>query len=147
MLLTACAPAPSPGPPGRIVVTVVPAEPDNPLFEPVYRARAIAVDGSLDVGWRLQPGAAPVEVPSGTYRLEAFTVFLSDYMVCADEFGNVGDPGSTEPPNATCFQPTMGPGQVCALDVEVVPGGEVHLSYEAREEGGCELQPVRAGPT
>jgi hypothetical protein len=140
-LVSACAPTPTPGPPGRILVTIVSAEPENPLFEPVHRARVVAVDGSLDVGWRLQPGAAPVEIPSGMYRLEAYTVFLSDTIVCGHP---IGEPNA---PEATCFQPTLGPEQVCAVDIEVPAGGDVHVAYEARDQGLCDLRPVDADPT
>ena len=128
------------GPPGRLLVTIVQGPGENPLFEPVRRARAVSVDGAIDVGWRLREGGAPVEVPSGTYRVETFTVFLSDFIQCVDTVGPAG-------PTSTCLQPTLGPSQVCALDVEVAPSGEVHLLYRELGQGRCELTRGEAPPT
>jgi len=147
LVLAGCATATtSGGPTGRISIDVVPIEPDNPLFDAVLRARAVSADGAVDAQWRIQDGA-PVEVPSGRYRLEAFTVFLSDYIVCADPDGNVGEPGSTPAPGSTCFQPTLGPGQVCSMDALVPPRGEVRFEYRMQEQGGCELVVAEASPT
>jgi hypothetical protein len=147
LVLGGCAtPTPSSGPTGRIYIDVIPVDPDNPLFEPVLRARAVSADGAVDAQWRIQDGA-PVEVPSGRYHLEAFTVFLSDYIVCADRLGNVGEPGSTPAPGSTCFQPTLGPDQICSLDALVPPRGEVRFVFRMQEQGGCELTAVAASPT
>ena len=147
LVLAGCASAtPSAGPTGRIYIDVVPIDAENPLFEAVFRARAVSADGAVDAQWRIQDGA-PVEVPSGRYRLEAFTVFLSDYIVCADPFGNVGELGSEPAPDSSCFQPTLGPGQVCSLDAVVPPRGEVRFEYRMQEQGGCELIAAEASPT
>jgi hypothetical protein len=144
----AATPPPPPGPPGRILISVI-DEPsgENALFEPVHRARAVSADGSIDTAWRIQPGAPATEVPAGHYRFEAFTVFLSDAIVCADENGVIGGPGSTGAPGATCLQPTMGPSQVCTLEFDVVPGGSVSLVYRELDQGLCELATAGAAPT
>jgi len=140
-VIAACAgPTPSPGPPGRLLVTVQLGPVENPLFEPVRRARAVSVDGAIDVGWRLEEGAAPVEVPPGTYRLEAFTVFLSDFIQCTDTVGPAG-------PTSTCLQPTLGPSQVCAIDVDVVAAGDVTVVYRELDQGRCQLELGSALPT
>jgi len=146
----ACDAAPSPrpsGPMGRIDIAVAVADPDNPLFEPVYRARAVSQDGTVDTAWRLQADAPPTGVPAGHYRLEAFTAFLSDTIVCTDANGNGGDPGSTPVPGGSCFQPTLDPGQVCTLEIDVPSDGVVHLVYQDDGRGGCRLTPGDAPPT
>lgn len=146
-----CSAAPSPpssGPLGRIDIAVTAADPDNPLFEPVYRARAVSRDGSVDAAWRIRAGAAPTEVPAGYYRIEAFTVFLSDTIVCADAGGVIGGPGSTGAPGATCLQPTLDPpGQVCALEIDVPATGTVHVRFTDNGRGGCQLADDKASPT
>jgi hypothetical protein len=86
-------------------------------------------------------------VPAGHYRLEAFTAFLSDTIVCTDANGNGGDPGSTPVPGGTCFQPTLDPGQVCAIEIDVPSGGVVQLVYQDDGRGRCRLLPAEAAPT
>ena len=140
-IVIGCAATPTPGPPGRVVVTLVPAPPDNALFEPVRRGHAVSVDGSVDVGWRILEGGARVEVPSGTYRLEAFTVYLSDFIQCTDSVGGAGGPQST------CLQPTLGPAHVCAIDLDVPPGRDVSVVYRELDQGLCELDAASPSPT
>ncbi len=132
--------AASAGPTGRIIVSVGSAVGTNSLFEPVHWAKAIDSDGTVVVSWK-SAGGVPVEVPSGAYRVEAFTVFLSDTLVCGHP---IGEPS---PPNATCFQPTLGPAQVCAVEIQVPPGGDVALLYRETGEGRCDLRLDGARPT
>lgn len=138
-IVAGCMATPTPLPPGRVVVTLDAAPPDNALFEPVRRAHAVSVDGSVDVGWRILEGAAPVELPAGTYRLEAFTVILSDFIQCNEDI-----PGGSQ---STCIQPTLGPSHFCAIDLEVRGGGDVSVTYRELGEGVCDLAAGSPSPT
>ena len=86
----------------------------------------------------MNEGATPVRVQPGVYRLEVFTVFLGDTLEC------VADPAA--PGGQRCAQPTLGPGQVCGLDVAVVAGSETRaiVPHPARSDCcGLELEPPR----
>jgi hypothetical protein len=101
-------------------------------FEPIHRARLIAIDGSLAAEWQLTQAAAPVRVQPGVYRLDAFTVFLGDTLEC------VADP--VAPGGQRCTQPTLGPGQICALDVVVVTEQTTRATYHVLRDGACGLE-------
>ena len=135
-LIAACGitPVPDPGAGGTLAVDLDDRHGEG-FFNAVHRARLISLDGAEVGAWELEGGAAPVELPAGTYHLEAFTVFLSDFMQCP------------EAPGATCFQPTLEPVTVCAIDVEVLPGRAARAVFTSLPDGLCRLEAVDAGPT
>jgi hypothetical protein len=83
-------------------------------------------------------GATPVRVQPGVYRLEVFTVFLGDTLEC------VADP--VAPGGQRCAQPTLGPDQICGLDVEVVAGSETRATFHIPQVGLCGLE-IEPAPT
>ena len=136
VLLIACGAAASPSgsPAGFVSVTVVnEVEPGGSLLTPIHRAQLLADDGSVVGAWEATEAAAPVAVPPGTWRLEVFTVFLSDHMDC------VQDPAASD--GERCFQPTLGPGQVCSLAVDVIAGQVTSANFHVLPEGACRLDP------
>ena len=135
--LAACGAVASPSPSaasGSINVTVDDQH-GTSFFNAVHRARVVSLDGAEVGAWELVSGAPPIELPVGTYRLEAFTVFLSDFMECPEE------------PGSTCFQPTLEPITVCKVDLDVPPGGEARAVFTSLPDGLCRLEAVDAGPT
>jgi hypothetical protein len=139
LLSAACGSSAPSAAPGRAVVTVAPDDGAD-FFAPVHRARAITVDGIV-AEWRINESGPPVDLPAGTYRLEVFTVFLSDVVTCVEGVGGVGGAGST------CLQPTLGPSQVCAIDIDVPAGGEVRALFRPSGQGLCQLVPEGPAPT
>jgi hypothetical protein len=144
MLLAGCGTAPSapataePG--GFVTVTIARAPGAEPGFlAPVHRARLIGVDGSVAAAWQVMEPATPVQLEPGVYRLEFFTIFLSDVYVCEI------DPAA--PGGSRCGQPTMGPAQVCNVDVEVVAGQQTHATFLVLREGLCGLESAQAPGT
>ncbi len=143
-LAAACgstAPPTAAGPDGSVVVEIAPPEPDMPsvFFEPIHRAQLIAIDGSIAAAWQVTSSAAPVRVQPGTYGLQVFTVFLSDTLVC------ISDPAA--PGGNRCEQPTMGPGQVCTIDVVVVAERETRATFHALADGACGLEGAEPAAT
>ncbi len=139
ILLAGCAtdPPATAGPGGFVVVNLAWAPGVQPgFFEPIHRARLIGLDGSLAAAWQVNEGATPVRVQPGVYRLEVFTVFLGDTLEC------VADPAA--PGGQRCAQPTLGPDQVCGLDVTVVAGSETRAIFHIPKIGLCglELEPA-----
>lgn len=116
----------------------VPAE-GTQYFEPIHRAEVIDEGGAVVAAWRVTDGAAPVEVPPGRHRLRVFTVFLGDTLEC------VPDPGA--PGGSRCGQPTLGPGQVCPLDIEVAAKAETRARFLVLPDGGCGLEAASAPAT
>jgi hypothetical protein len=141
VISTGCASTPSPGPVGRIVITVAP-DSGADFSPPIHWARAIAADGTVVAEWKTE-GGIPVEVPAGTYEVQAFTVFLGDTLVC------VGQPieGAEPQPAESCSQPTLGPAEICLMQVEVAPGADVRLRYAMHDQGSCNLGPDFVAPT
>jgi hypothetical protein len=126
-------PPPAAGPGGFVTVELVraPAE-GTAFFEPIHRAEVIDEDGAVVAAWRVTNGAAPVEIPPGRYRLRVFTVFLGDTLEC------VADPGA--PGGSRCVQPTLGPGQVCPLDIVVVAKAETLARFHVLRDGACGIE-------
>ncbi len=59
-------------------------------------------------------------------------MFLGDTIEC------VADPAA---PGATrCGRPTLGPDQVCSLDVDVVAGQQTRATFHVIREGLCGLE-------
>ncbi len=102
------------------------------FFEPIHRARLIGVDGSVAASWELPEVAMPVPVQPGLYRLEVYTVFLGDTVEC------VADPAA--PGGSRCSQPTLGPAQVCTLDIGVVAGQLTRATFHVLRDGLCGLE-------
>lgn len=103
-------------------------------FEPIHRAELRDEGGAVVAAWRVTDGAVPVAVPPGRYRLRVFTVFLGDTLEC------VIDPGA--PGGSRCGQPTLGPGQVCPLDIVVVANAETRARFHVLRDGACGLEPA-----
>ena len=139
VVVAGCATTPPPvaGPGGFVTVELVraPAE-GTQFFEPIHRAEVIDERGAVVAAWRITDGAAPVEVPPGRYRLRVFTVFLGDTLEC------VADPGA--PGGSRCGQPTLGPGQVCPLDIVVTAKAETRARFHILRDGGCRLDAASA---
>ena len=132
-LLVAC--GAEAGPPGSVAVEVLAPQPVGPvLLVPVHRARVVAEDGVV-AEWQLATDR-PVEVtvPAGRHVLEAWTVFLSDVVVC--------EPDPAVPEGQTCVQPTTGPGMVCRLDIDVRSEAVTRASYVVLGDGRCRLDPA-----
>ncbi len=123
------APSPPPGASGFVEVQLEIAPDARQFFASQHRGRVIDGDGSVLADWEITDGASPVSVPVGRHQLQAFTVFLSDFIQC-----------STDPGGAShCAQPTLGPAQVCTIPIEVVAGETVEARYQSLPEGRCEL--------
>ena len=105
------------------------------FFNAVHRARLISRDGAEVGSWELKRGAAPVELAAGTYRLEAFTVFMSDWIRCPEE------------PGATCFAPTLEPITVCAINLDVRPGAKAKAVFTPLPDGLCRLESANSAAT
>ena len=137
--LAACetTPPPSAGRGGFVSVDLVhlPAE-GTPFFEPIHRVEMIDEGGAVVAAWRVIDGAGPVEVPAGRYRLRVFTVFLGDTLEC------IADPDV--PGGSRCGQPTLGPGQVCPLDIVVVAKAETRVRFHVLGDGACGLEAAPA---
>jgi hypothetical protein len=135
-LIVACGstPAPSRSPSssgtGFVEVALEIAPDGTQFFASQHRGRVVAADGSILADWEITDASAPVSVPAGAHRLEAFTVFLSDFIQC-----------STDPSTGTqtCAAPTLGPAQVCTIPIEVAAGATVSARFRSLPQGGCEL--------
>jgi hypothetical protein len=105
------------------------------FFASQHRGRIVAADGTLLADWEITGAAAPVAVPAGSHQLQAFTVFLSDFIQC-----------SADPATGTqnCAAPTLGPSQVCAIPVEVTVGATVPARFRSLPEGRCALEGLPA---
>jgi hypothetical protein len=136
VLLAACGTPPPPssaGPGGFVSVDLVHgAAEGTQYFEPIHRAELIDQGGTVVAAWLVTDGAAPVEVPPGRYRLRVFTVFLGDTLECTSD---PGVPGASR-----CVQPTLGPGQVCPLDIVVVSNAETRARFHVLRDGACGLE-------
>lgn len=130
-------PSPPPGPAGFVTVELVTAPGGGAaFFEAIHRAEAIDERGTVVVAWQVMDTAVPVEVPPGRYRLRVFTVFLGDTLEC------VLDP--VAPGGSRCGQPTLGPSQVCALDIVVQATTETRARFHVLREGLCGLEAADA---
>jgi hypothetical protein len=130
---TAPSVTPATGAGGFVAVGIVrEVGPGPEPFEPIHRAQLVDVDGSVAAEWQVTQAAAPVTVQPGVYRLDVFTVFLGDTLVC------VTDPAA--PRGERCSQPTLGPGQVCSHDVIVVANRITPATFHVRPEGACALE-------
>ena len=139
LMLAGCgtAPAPSrvPGTGGHVTIAVATAPDGNGSFlAPIHRARLVDPGGSVVAEWEVTEAAAPSgELDPGVYRLDVFTLFLSDYIEC------VTDPAA--PGGSRCTQATLGPAQVCSLDVVLVAGQATRATYHVFRDGLCGLEP------
>jgi hypothetical protein len=122
-----------------VEVDLVIAPGSEQFFASQHRARVVAVEGTILADWEITDAAAPITVPAGTYRLQAFTVFLSDFIQCS------ADPAGQQ----HCAQPTLGPSQVCEVPIEVVAGATVEAHFRSLPDGRCDLAlgPASAEPS
>jgi hypothetical protein len=121
-------PSPSGGT-GLVEVELVLAPGAEQFFASQHRARVVAADGTILADWEITDAAPPISVPAGTHRLQAFTVFLSDFIQCS------ADPSGQQ----HCAAPTLGPSQVCEVPIAVVAGATVGAQYHSLAEGRCDL--------
>ncbi len=130
------APPPSrvPGTGGYVTVALATAPGSNGSFlAPIHRARLVRADGSVAAEWEVTAAAPPsTELDPGAYRLDVFTVFVGDVIEC------VTDPAA--PGGSRCSQPTLGPAQVCSLDVVLVAGQSTRATYHVLRDGLCGLE-------
>ena len=116
---------------GFVVVTADSVEPHATLFNSEDRARVVASDGSILADWAIASRPGPVPVPATTLRLETFTLFFSDWIQCS--------PDPAAPGTEHCAAPTLGPAQICTLEIEVRAGETVETAFRADGSGGCAL--------
>ena len=136
VLVVACGPGSAPTPTrsptatGFVEVTLEIAPGASQFFASQHRARIVDADGSAPRDWEITDAASPVVVPVGTHQLQAFTVFLSDFIEC-----------TTDPTTGAsqCAQPTLGPAKICAIPIEVVAGGTVEARFRSLPDGDCQL--------
>lgn len=144
ILLAACGAAPSSSPSasvatGFVAVGLEIAPEATQFYASQHRGRVVALDGSVLADWEITAGSPPVAVPAGSHRLQASTVFLSDFIQCS------ADPAA--PGKETCAAPTLGPSQVCTIAIEVLAGRTVEATYRSLPDGRCELRGDPMRPT
>ena len=128
-------PSPVPARPSGIVrVAVDRTAAVEGFFTGQDRARLIVPGGATAADWPLGDVATDHSVPAGDYILQAFTVFMSDNIVCAT------DPQTGKETN--CVQPTLQPGQICEILVTVPPGGSVEATFTVVGQFNCRLAPA-----
>ena len=123
----------TPPPTGTVRVGVDRTAAVEGFFTGEDRARLIVPSGPVVAEWPLGTTVADKDVPAGDYILQAFTVFMSDTIVCAT------DPQTGKETN--CVQPTLQPGQICEILVTVPPGGSVETTFTVVGEFNCRLAP------
>jgi hypothetical protein len=117
----------------RVAVQGDPAVGNNPmLFSSENHARIVTANGTVAADWKLSVDSAiPVRVPEGEYTLSAFTVFFADVLDCVD------DPA--RPGQQRCFQPTLQPGQICGIPIEVSASRGLDAVFTVLADGRCRL--------
>ena len=101
------------------------------FFNSQHRARVVDASNSVIAEWEITAAAAPAVIPAGSWRLETFTVFFSDFLQCS--------PDPAVPGKERCTAPTLGPAQVCAIPINVDDGATVEATFRSLEEGACDL--------
>ena len=129
-------PAPSGSPVlGSVRVSVQRVAGGQEFFASEHHARLVDPAGRVVGEWKLSAdGAAPAQAPIGSYTLSAFTVFLSDFLQCT--------PDPVRPGLQTCFQPTLGPAQVCSVPIELTATLSVEARFSILAGGRCGLELV-----
>lgn len=137
--IVGCASTPAPSPTsagsGFVEVQLEIAPRAEEFFASQHRARIVAADGTVLADWEITAAAAPVAIPAGSHQLQAFTVFLSDFIQCSE------DPATG---NEHCAAPTLGPSQVCAIPIQVAGGTTVSARFRSLPEGRCQLDGLPA---
>lgn len=124
-----------PKPLGTIHVIAQRVAGQDRFFAAEHHARLTDANGTVFDDRRLTvDGPTDLSAPIGRYVLSAFTVFLSDFMQCS------GDPA--RPGAETCFQPTLGPAEVCGVQVEVTAAVDVQAVFSILTDGRCRLDAV-----
>jgi len=139
-----CAPAAPTGSPasGEVRISVQRGPGARELYNAQRRARIVAADGTVAFDGTLAEDAVEtVVVPVGSYTVSALTVFFGDFLQCAS------DPAGGSPP--PCFQPTLGPSQVCDVHVAVTPTRPVDVRYTVLPDGLCRIEegPAASSPS
>jgi hypothetical protein len=137
VLTAACAtgapPSPSTATMGAVQIQVARVAGGNEFFASEHHAQLVRVGGSLVADWKINPEAvAPVSVPAGDYRLDTSTVFFSDFLQCTADPGKAGA--------ETCFQPTLGPGEICSVPITVTANATVEAQFTILPDAHCRLE-------
>ena len=124
---------------GSIAIRVEQAPGGTEFFRSEHHVRVVSPDGTIAAELTMAPGAeSRTAIPAGSWTLEAFTVFFSDFIRCTADPSRAGA--------QVCGAPSLRPAQVCSIPLTVTPSATVTARFEIRPAGRCGLAEEAADP-